>query len=91
MFQTLPITNQLAAIDSRSCRQPPVEFIQDHRQALSEQIVNPSQAADGVERGVIEIVFLDPQAFGNVILDGVEPLALLIGEDHALQSLLGKP
>ena len=40
-----------------SCRQPPVEFIKDHRQALAEEFVNPAQAADLVERDIVEVVF----------------------------------
>ncbi len=59
----------------RSCRQPHVQFIKDGGQPVTEEFVRPAQAADRVERHFFEIVLLDVEAAGDVVLDGVEPPA----------------
>ncbi len=46
-------------------------------QPVAEQFVRLPEAAELVERHVVEIVLLDAQAAGDVVLDRIEPLPLI--------------
>ena len=74
-----------------SCRQPFIQFFKDAAQAVAKQFIRPAQAAHLVEREFVEIVLLDVEAAGDVVLDGVEPLPLLGGERDPGFGLPGKP
>ena len=75
----------------RSCRQPHVQFIKDGGELVAEEFVGPPQAADRVERHFFQVVLLDVQAAGDVVLDGVEPPPLVGGERDARRLLFGQP
>ena len=69
-------------------RQHLVKFINNRPRPLSKKLPHFTPASMRVEGGEVEIVRLDMNAGGNVLLDHAQPLHLLFGELFACAGVL---
>src|SRR4051812_46820462 len=74
-----------------SCDQHPIQFVEQFIELAGEDLIDSTESALLIEGDVLEVILLDSEAQGDVVLDEGEPLALLIGEMASPVLLLGEP